>query len=264
VASNSNAIIMLNIFFVPIFNYFDYRTQPPTVKIISDFFKNILATKTARIIMGKMAKSGRTLWTQAIKEGKTASSKDGASAWTSKTATAGAEKRRLETERNLKGRQIRGIVLGIDPSLRGTGLAIIESRADGSLAYVESLTVKNHPSLSMPECLAKILKETSAIIKRNNPVCVAIEQSVYVQNFRTALILGSSRGAAIAAAASFNLEVFEYPPLRIKQAVIGYGRASKEQVARSVAGIVAGSPLLPSDEADAAGAAITHIFTHKI
>ena len=116
----------------------------------------------------------------------------------------------------------------------------------------------------MPECLARILAETTAMIARNKPSCVAIEQSVYVQNFRTALILGSSRGAAIAAAASQNLEVFEYPPLRIKQAVIGYGRASKEQVARSVAGIVAGAPILPSDEADAAGAAIAHIFTHKV
>ena len=159
---------------------------------------------------------------------------------------------------------MRGIVLGIDPSLRGTGLTVIESLGDGSLRYVESKTVKNNPSLTMPECLARILAETTAMIARNKPSCVAIEQSVYVQNFRTALILGSSRGAAIAAAASQNLEVFEYPPLRIKQAVIGYGRASKEQVARSVAGIVAGAPILPSDEADAAGAAIAHIFTHKV
>ncbi len=211
-----------------------------------------------------MAKSGRSLWTEAIKDGgKLAKSKVGASKWLVKAPTAGVEKRRMEIERNLRGKRIEGIVLGIDPSLRGTGLSVIESRADGSLRYVESLTVKNHPSLSMPECLARILDETLSIIKRNKPICVAIEQSVYVQNFRTALVLGSSRGAAIAAAASMKLQVFEYPPLRIKQAVIGYGRASKEQVAKSVSDLTK-SPILSSDEADASAAALTHIFTYKI
>ena len=207
-----------------------------------------------------MAKSGRALWTAAIKEGKK-SSPAGASERTEKSADSRARKKRLETERKLRGRQMCGRVLGIDPSLRGTGLAVLE---DGTLVYIESITVKNRPTLSMPECLARILEETDGIIRRNKPDCVAIEQSVYVQNFRTALILGSSRGAAIAAAAAKRLEVFEYPPLRIKQAVIGYGRASKEQIARSVAALVSNAPVLPSDEADAAGAALTHIFTHKV
>lgn len=163
----------------------------------------------------------------------------------------------------LEGRRIVGRVLGIDPSLRGTGLAVIEARSDGSLRYVESKTVKNSPAMSMPECLARIYAEASAMIARTLPTQVAIEQCVYVQNFRTALILGSSRGAALAAVAGAKLEVFEYPPLRIKQAVVGFGRASKEQVARSIAGIVGGASVLPPDEADASAAALTHIFTHK-
>ena len=178
--------------------------------------------------------------------------------------TAGEKRKAALKEQNLRGSQMRGIVLGIDPSLRGTGLAAIEAMPDGSLRYIASITVRNEPKLNMAQCLARILEETEKIIARTNPVCVAIEQSVYVQNFKTALILGSSRGAAIAAAARAGLDVFEYPPLRIKQAVIGYGRASKEQIMRSVAGIVAGAPLLPNDEADACGAAIAHIFTHKI
>ena len=125
---------------------------------------------------------------------------------TEKSADSRARKKRLETERKLRGRQMCGRVLGIDPSLRGTGLAVLEAREDGTLVYIESLTVKNRPTLSMPECLARILEETDGIIRRNKPDCVAIEQSVYVQNFRTALILGSSRGAAIAAAASLAAE----------------------------------------------------------
>lgn len=167
-------------------------------------------------------------------------------------------------EGSIVGARLRGRVLGIDPSLRGTGLSVIDARADGSLVYIESATVKNPPQMNMAECLARIFSQTSAMIARNNPVCAAIEQSVYVQNFKTALILGSSRGAAIAAAACAGLEVFEYPPLRIKQAVIGYGRASKEQIAKSIFGMVAGAPLLPLDEADASAAALTHIFTHRI
>ncbi len=215
-----------------------------------------------------MGKSGRLLWTQKI-----AGSVDGANADAIRARPGGLrvdpwskwlKRKGDERERSLRGSQMVGLVLGIDPSLRGTGLSVIESMPDGSLRYVESKTIKNSPKMSMAECLARILTETSAMIERNRPVCASIEQSVYVQNFRTAMILGSSRGAAIAAVAAAGLEVFEYPPLRIKQAVIGYGRASKEQIARSVSVIVAGAPVLPPDEADASGAAITHIFTHKV
>lgn len=113
-----------------------------------------------------MAKSGRALWTAAIKEGKK-SSPAGASERTEKSADSRARKKRLETERKLRGRQMCGRVLGIDPSLRGTGLAVLEAREDGTLVYIESLTVKNRPTLSMPECLARILEETDGIIRRN-------------------------------------------------------------------------------------------------
>jgi len=215
-----------------------------------------------------MAKSSRNLWTQKVVEGEVKSTAKG-NVWTFEKLsavakrTAGEIKKSDDIRRNLSGTQMRGKVLGIDPSLRGTGLSIIESMPDGTLRYVESLTVKNGSDTTMPQCLARIFKETSEIIRRHRPICAAIEQTVYVQNFKTALILGSSRGAAIAAAASENLEVFDYPPLRIKQAVIGYGRASKEQVARSVAALVAGAGVLPTDESDASGAAIAHIYTRK-
>lgn len=217
-----------------------------------------------------MPKSSRSLWTKKIIEGDVKASPSGGGAWTFEVLkrksglTELERKKNARTEQNLRGRQMRGVVLGIDPSLRGTGLSALESMPDGSLRYVESLTVTNPPKLSMAQCLARILDETEKIIARTRPVCVAMEQSVYVQNFRTALILGSSRGAAIAAASRAGLEVFEYPPLRIKQAVIGYGRASKEQIVKSVAALVGGAGELPEDEADASGAAIAHIYTHKL
>jgi len=90
---------------------------------------------------------------------------------------------------------------------------------------------------------------------------VALEQTIYVQNFQTAQILGAARGAAIAAAALQGLPVFEYPPLRVKQAVAGSGRASKEQLARTVMAHLGHSRALAFDEADAAGVALCHAFS---
>ncbi len=90
---------------------------------------------------------------------------------------------------------------------------------------------------------------------------VALEQTIFVQNIKTALILGAARGAAIAAAATLNKPVFEYPPLRIKQAVVGYGRASKHQVTHMVKQMLDLGDALAFDEADAAGVALCHAYT---
>ena len=92
---------------------------------------------------------------------------------------------------------------------------------------------------------------------------MAVEQTIYVQNFQTAQILGAVRGAVIAAAAVRGFPVFEYPPLRIKQAVVGYGRASKEQLARTVVQLLGHEKELDFDEADAAGTALCHAMTWK-
>ena len=217
-----------------------------------------------------MAKSSRQLWTAQILEGSSAKSRSKSGAWTSEAADAISARSSAYMRRKIDaaahaicGEQICGMVLGIDPSLRGTGLAVIEALGGGKMRYVESETVRNHPSLSMAECIAAIFERTLRMIDLYSPDWVSIEQSVYVQNFKTAMILGSARGAAIAAAHR-RREVYEYPPLRIKQAVIGYGRASKEQVGRSVMAFLQMQNILPPDESDASAAAITHIFTHKI
>jgi crossover junction endodeoxyribonuclease RuvC len=92
---------------------------------------------------------------------------------------------------------------------------------------------------------------------------VAMEQTIFVQNFQTAQILGAARGAAMAAAALFDRPIFEYAPLRVKQAVVGAGRASKEQMARTVMALMGHGRPLASDEADAAGVALCHAFTWR-
>lgn len=159
--------------------------------------------------------------------------------------------------------QFHGGVLGIDPSLRGTGLAVLEFSKRKQPVLLHSRTVRMKASKTMPECLAEIYRSIEAVLNLYRIDHVALEQTIYVQNFQTAQILGAARGAAITAAAIRELKVFEYPPLRVKQAVVGIGRASKEQVAKTVMGILGHGAQLASDEADAAGVALCHAFTWR-
>ncbi len=156
-----------------------------------------------------------------------------------------------------------GRVLGIDPSLRGTGLALIEFAPGRSPVLLRCRTVKVPTKHSMAHCLAEIHRAVTEFVTGLEPRHVALEQTIYVQNFQTAQILGAARGAAIAAAALHDREIFEYAPLRVKQAVVGRGQASKEQMARTVMGLLGHGRPLAFDEADAAGVALCHAFTWR-
>jgi len=154
-------------------------------------------------------------------------------------------------------------VLGIDPSLRGTGLALVEFAPGRSPILLRCQTLRVPPKRSMAFALGEIYRAVAAMIEGARVRHVALEQTIYVQNIRTAQILGAARGAAIAAAAVAGHEVFEYPPLRVKQAVVGAGRASKEQMARTVMALLGHGRPLAFDEADAAGVALCHAFTWR-
>ncbi|HVT72765.1 MAG TPA: crossover junction endodeoxyribonuclease RuvC [Lacunisphaera sp.] len=156
----------------------------------------------------------------------------------------------------------RGRVLGIDPSLRGTGLALLEFAPGRPPLLLRCQTVQIAARHSMAHCLGEIHRAVTAFLELE-PDHVALEQTIYVQNFQTAQILGAARGAAIAAAALRDREVFEYPPLRVKQAVTGQGRASKEQMARTVMAMLGHGRMLAVDEADAAGVALCHALTWR-
>jgi Holliday junction resolvasome, endonuclease subunit len=156
-----------------------------------------------------------------------------------------------------------GCVLGIDPSLRGTGLALIEFTPGRQPVLLRCLTVRVSAKRSMAEALAEIHRAVSAFVADFDIRHVALEQTIYVQNFQTAQILGAARGAAIAAVALHDKPIFEYPPLRVKQAVVGAGRASKEQMARTVMSLLGHGRTLAFDEADAAGVALCHAFTWR-
>lgn len=164
---------------------------------------------------------------------------------------------------SLQKKPFRGIVLGIDPSLRGTGLALLQFIPGEKAKLLHSHTLKLKRNLTQADCLGEIGRTIINTVESSIVRHVAIEETIYVQNFQTAQAMGASRGAAIAAAAMRDIPIFEYAPLRIKQAVVGFGRASKEQVAKTVRVFLANQELLNFDEADAAAAALCHAMTWR-
>jgi crossover junction endodeoxyribonuclease RuvC len=160
----------------------------------------------------------------------------------------------------LKARVYEGRVLGIDPSLRGTGLALIEVKA-GRPTLLFSQTIKTKGTAT--EALGQIAQSIENVCRQYTPDAAAIEDTIYAQNQKTAITLGSARGAALATLSLHQISCQGYAPSRIKQAVVGSGRASKPQVAAMVQRLLAHTAALPSDEADAAATALCYIFSQR-
>lgn len=151
-------------------------------------------------------------------------------------------------------------ILAIDPSLRGTGFAVLEEIGP-KVRCLEYSVVKNPPSLSQEGCLIAIHEAVSSVIKRHAPTALAIEKVIFVQSYPTAIILGAARGVAVLAAAQAGLSIHEYPPKRVKQAVVGKGAAAKEQVAFMIRALLGLTETPPSDAADAIAIGLTHLRT---
>ncbi|MDQ2659773.1 MAG: crossover junction endodeoxyribonuclease RuvC [Verrucomicrobiota bacterium] len=149
-------------------------------------------------------------------------------------------------------------VLAIDASLRCSGVAIIE--ADGSkLRALHFGTIPNARSLRSSSCLVAIHDRLAELIHAHEPDCCALESVIYVQSYKTAIILGAARGAAILAAAERGLPIFEYSPKRIKQATVGRGGADKGQVAFMVRVQLGLTEKPGPDAADALAIGLTHL-----
>lgn len=159
-------------------------------------------------------------------------------------------------------RGFRGIVLGVDPSLRGSGLAVLDLSGPQP-RLLESRTLDPGPAAPAHRCLAEIHRAVTELIARHGVQAVALESTVYVQNLRTVATLGASRGAALAAAGACGAKVAEYAPSRVKQAVTGSGKAAKAQVGRMVASLLRLARELPLDESDAAAVALCHGWTAR-
>lgn len=160
------------------------------------------------------------------------------------------------------GRGCRAIILGIDPSLRGTGLAVIDARSE-PMRLLASVTLKLGPKLAPYECMGQIADAVERLVRQHAVTQASIEETIYVQNFRTAQAMGASRGAALSVLARLGVKVGEYAPTRIKLAVAGHGSAKKEQVGRMIRTVLHLDATLGLDESDAAAAALCHAFTAR-
>ncbi|MFZ5805864.1 MAG: crossover junction endodeoxyribonuclease RuvC [Verrucomicrobiota bacterium] len=149
------------------------------------------------------------------------------------------------------------IILGIDPSVRGTGYAVIEVRGKETRALTFG-RIYNAPALTQSQCLKNIYQQVGKIIEMYHPDSAALEGIIYVQNRATAIALGAARGAAMVAIAENNISIHEYPARSIKKATTGYGKAAKNQVGFMMRAIfkLTGTP--NPDAADALAIALTH------
>ncbi|MBZ5706234.1 MAG: crossover junction endodeoxyribonuclease RuvC [Acidobacteriia bacterium] len=153
-------------------------------------------------------------------------------------------------------------VLGIDCGTEYTGYGVVELCHDGKLVCVTCGAIKLSPREPMPARLATIFDRLAAIIEEHHPDNVAIEDVFYALNVKSALKLGQVRGVAMLAASSVGLEVAEYAPLSIKSAVVGYGKAEKQQVQHMVTRLLnLAAPPESADAADALAIAICHLHT---
>ncbi len=150
-----------------------------------------------------------------------------------------------------------GIILGVDPSLRGTGFGVIRLAKPHPLALVHG-TITCPAGWERSRCLVKIFRELGEVIRKHRPTVCAIEGLFYAQNLQTALIMGEARGAALAAIADAGLEIFEIAPRKVKQAVVGYGAAQKSAVAKMVQRLLNLPKPPASDAADALALALAH------
>jgi len=148
-------------------------------------------------------------------------------------------------------------ILGIDPSLRSTGYGLIHASGNQFTALSYG-TIQNPSDVLPSRCLVRIGDEIAGLIEKHEPSVMAIEGLVYVQNTKIAFTLGEVRGVAIAAAAARGLEIYEYAPRKVKQAVTGLGGAGKTQVAAMIKAQLGLRELPDADAADALALALSH------
>ncbi|WP_186140602.1 crossover junction endodeoxyribonuclease RuvC [Burkholderia gladioli] len=147
-------------------------------------------------------------------------------------------------------------IIGIDPGLRVTGFGVIDVQGS-RLAYVTSGVIRT-PSAELSVRLGTIFDGVSTLVREYRPDQSAIEKVFVNVNPQSTLLLGQARGAAICGLVAGGMAVAEYTPTQLKQAVVGYGRATKEQMQQMVVRLLGLSGLPGTDAADALGMAICH------
>ncbi len=149
------------------------------------------------------------------------------------------------------------LILGLDPSLRGTGYGVIRLARPfpQTLAHGTIVCPQSWPH---SRCLMQIVQGLREVLKRHQPTLCVVEGLFYAQNLQTALVMGEARGAALATVAEAGLEIYELAPRRVKQAIVGYGAAQKLAVAKMVQRLLRLPEAPAPDAADALALALAH------
>ncbi|MCD6577823.1 MAG: crossover junction endodeoxyribonuclease RuvC [Anaerolineaceae bacterium] len=156
-------------------------------------------------------------------------------------------------------------VIGIDPGTALTGYGIIEELSDQSLQVIDFGVIRTGSNDKPETRLIKIFSQLNRILSIYKPEAGAVEKLFFQRNTRTAMSVGQARGVAILSLAEVGISISEYGPVEIKQAVVGYGKASKNQVQQMVKMLLNLREIpKPDDAADALAVAICHIHSRKM
>jgi crossover junction endodeoxyribonuclease RuvC len=149
------------------------------------------------------------------------------------------------------------IILGVDPSLRGTGYGVIRTGRGGPVTLAQG-TISCAKDWERSRCLAKILQTLRDILRKHQPEVCVMEGLFFAQNLKTAIIMGEARGAALAAVAETGIEIYEIATRKVKLAIVGHGAAQKLAVAKMVQRMLGLAELPAPDAADALALALAH------
>lgn len=153
------------------------------------------------------------------------------------------------------------IILGIDPGLADTGYGLLIK--DGELKHLTHGSIKTKSGLSLEKRLEQIYQELKKIIKKYSPTVIAVEKLFFCKNAKTAFQVGQARGIILLTASQTNLDFYEFTPLQVKQAVVGYGNASKQQVQKMVK-LILGLKEIPKPDDAADALAVTICCAHSL
>ncbi len=156
-------------------------------------------------------------------------------------------------------------ILGIDPGTATMGWGVIRSEAGNRLRYVQHGAITTPSNWEMPRRLGRLFDGVTELVRGYRPDTVAVEELFFNTNVTTGITVGQARGVAILAAYRAGIEVAEYTPLQVKQAITSYGRADKRQVQEVVRALLNLREIpRPDDAADGLAIAICHAFTSRM
>jgi crossover junction endodeoxyribonuclease RuvC len=156
------------------------------------------------------------------------------------------------------------LALGIDPGIATTGYGLVRQLKDGSLQAEDYGVITTSPEEAGPDRLVTLYQGLQSLLLAHKPDTAAVEKLFFQRNVSTAIAVGQARGVALLALAQSGIEVFEYTPNEVKQAVAGYGSAGKRQVQDMVRVLLTLEDIpKPDDAADALAVAITHLHTNR-